>query len=281
MPEDLERHELDRRILVVSTCFAEACGALPPDSEPAKFLALARTALGIPRSQPLKPELALAKAAVWRMAQAFQTLRAKRMDFSQHLQMMLKGGMPNYGVPDDSGQHTFKDFELELHVAGLLLEWSEASIELHPPGHPFDLSFGPLRVDFKHPSSANGIAKSISRFGQKLSEQELKGVIVFGVEDVLELAHLPILESPEAIGPYLEARCIESFSGHMHRWEEAFQRWSGILGVYFMATAPVYFREGERVDFILCPLRHPLGLRRTGHPDSDAATDRFLFAISD
>lgn len=282
LPNDLYLKELDRRVVIVRTCFKKACGEISKSSGVHRMLEAAESALTLRTGNPdakLHPDAGKACCIVWRLANSLQILLERRIRFDQHLKVM-RNGDALFGQKDAPGKEGFKDFELELYVAAQLCDRNSRKVELHPPGHPFDITFAEaLRIECKHPLSESKMAGAITDLGKALDVEGANGALVFAVEDVLELAKMPIVGSSEEIASLVQLRCEAVLSPRTKGWRLNFDNYPSILGIYFTTAAPVFVEEGGRTDAILYPLNVSGPTRGSGDPKVDSLFREFLVAM--
>jgi hypothetical protein len=156
VPHDQFWRTLDLRLTVVRSCFRDACGELSAKSGIHHAMAHVDEAIALASQDSkakLSPDMGRAMGLIWRLGNSLTILAERRIDYSNHLKMM-RHGEAVFGQRDPQDKTTFKDFELEIHVAAQLCDRSKRRIALHEPGQPFDITMGDaLRIECKHPSA--------------------------------------------------------------------------------------------------------------------------------
>lgn len=253
--------ELDLRILTVEWCFRDAKVEIAASSDLYRLLEQAKAGHAIgsknDASKKLHPDMGKAIATIWRLANTFQILSERKISFAQHLKVMKRGDT-EFGQKDEPGKEKFKDFELELYVAALLCDRTARPVQLHEPGHPFDITFGDLiDIECKHPSSESKIAEAITECGKALRSAGRQGSVILGMEDVLELGQIPLFNSPKDVLEFAQARFNPVLQRRVQGWRTNFEAYPEILSIYFMGSVPVFLNEGNTASFTLYPLTMP------------------------
>ncbi len=283
LPNELMVPTLDLRISTVRKCFEDACGSIDEAADMTQTLRDAERAVAIgfdPGSgKRLQPEMGRAAGTIWRLANTFTILAEHKVNFNKHLQVM-KLGSTRFGEKDAPGKHKFKDFELELHVAGLIAGRSQSAMELHDPGKPFDITFEhQVCLDCKHPSSEKNVADAISECGKALAGTGARGVLVVGMEDMLELGEIPLVNSAEEIRGFAQRRSAPVFRRQAQTWTRRLDAFKSMLGIFFMASVPVFLKEGTTASFMLYPLTMAIFKPPTGVEASDRVVRNLLVAL--
>lgn len=274
---------LERSIMVVKSCFETACGAKPSVRSGMHWmLENSEAALRIRSENPsamIQPEMGEAAGICWRLGNNMTTLMDRKIGFNKHLKMM-RHGEAQYGRKDPHGKDFFKDFELELYVAAKLCDNKTRTVDLNKPGHPFDITYhNDLQIECKHPTSGGGIASAITAFGKELASANQKGVMVFAIEDVLELTKMPIVRTPMELTGYVNARCKEALDPLTKGWMQNYNTYPCILGIFMMASAPTYIKEGIPTDFVLQIVNMPGPSRPSGIKAIDMLFREFEAAL--
>jgi hypothetical protein len=282
LPDDFFWKTLDLRLCTVRSCFKAACDVLSKKSGIHWAMETVEAAVAQAAREPkakLAPDMGRAIGLIWRLGNSLTILAERRIDFTQHLKLM-RHGEARFGQRDPQDETHFKDFELELNVAAQLCDRSARNIQLHPPGHAFDITMGDIfRVDCKHPTSEKGIAQAITDFGKALGEAGEKGAIVIALEDVLELSGIPLITKEEEIVLYAKSRMDPIIGTRAQGWIRNFEANESILGIYFTATAPVFIDDGTTGSFALIPLVIPGPTRTCGCQPIDTLLREFVIGM--
>lgn len=271
------------RLNLVRLSFQQACATISKSSSLGRTIDLVQAAIDRAGDYLLgtkmHPDTAKAIGVIWRLAGALEVLKQHGIPFKEHLKMM-RGGSTSYGVKDYDKENKYKDCELELHIASKLADAGKHPLELHKPGHPFDITVKDvLRIECKHPSSESKIANSITEFGKELDKDGRCGMIVIGVEDLLELGKPRVFSSIFEIRSLAQSKLDNVVKERSQGWIANWEAYKRILSIYLIASPPVFYYEGLVANFAHPYLTAPGALRDSGITEVDKVLRDSILAL--
>lgn len=152
---------------------------------------------------------------VWALYDSVKDCVDAGLDVTNHLAQLTTGSL-DFGVPAASGSKTifFKDFELELFVAGQLAKRGfpvQFSEKQNDPSGEFLVK--DVLFEAKHPNSTGGLDSLMRKFNGQLQKRNSYGVFVTAVEDAFSMADKNVFASEEEFLAWRETKRaqIESF----------------------------------------------------------------------
>ena len=147
---------------------------------------------------------------MWALAETIQSCLDGGLEISTHLKRITTGSV-NYGTPGVSSRdHSFKDFELELFVAGILRKRGVLVEFAENPSDPRgEMIVGNVWIEIKHPNSTRQIEKNVRDFNGKMYRNGTYGVFITGIEDMFNLGEKVFFDDEEEFQSWWEPKALE------------------------------------------------------------------------
>ncbi len=122
--------------------------------------------------------------SLWTLTESLMLLDKKRVNYHSQL-TNCKAGKIDYGEQATKQKDIYyKDFELEIFLAGQLANNTELKVELPQDQGPFDIVVeSNVAIQVKHPSNIDNAFERLGKFDADLAHSHCKGIFAVGHED--------------------------------------------------------------------------------------------------